>query len=182
MRIGTLLRRPLLILLVGLSLIAGGCTVAGPLSSLLVAAGSAASSSVPSASSAAPGPSTIATPATEPTPFASTPSAAHPTITGHLLAGPTCPVETVPPNPACKPRPVVGATVIATDVAGHEVARVVSDEAGYFWLALAAGTYRLTPQPTSDPMLRAPGSKVVSLGGGSPDTAVVDFLYDTGIR
>ena len=174
--------RRLLGILVGLSLIAAGCTVAGPLSSLIVAAGSAAASPIPSAAASAPGPTGIATPAAEPTPHPTAPSLGQPTITGHLLAGPTCPVETVPPNPACKPLPVAGATVIATDAAGHEVARAVSDSVGYFALTLAAGTYSLTPHSTSDPMLRPPGPKVVSLGGGSPDTAVVDFLYDTGIR
>src|SRR5664280_2119100 len=48
--------------------------------------------------------------------------------------------------------------------------------------ALAPGTYKLTPQPMSDQMMRAPEGKSVTLGGTAPETAIIDFTYDTGIR
>ena len=172
-------RRFGLSLLVGMSLLAGGCTVAGPISSLLAGAASTGVGPVPSTSSAVPVQS-LATPM--PTSIASRPAGDHPTITGILLAGPSCPVETVPPDPACAPRPVVDAVVIATDQQGHEVGRALSDNAGHFEFVLAPGTYTLAPQATTDAGWRIPGPKVVDAGQGSSDPVEVDFVYDTGIR
>jgi hypothetical protein len=103
-------------------------------------------------------------------------------VSGHVTSSPTCPVETVPPDPACAARPLAGATVIATDPAGHEVARAVSRVDGSYSLALAPGTYMITPQPLGGHMLRPPEGKSVTIGGTSPDTAIIDFSYDTWIR
>jgi hypothetical protein len=40
----------------------------------------------------------------------------------------------------------------------------------------------IAPQPLGDHMLRAPEGKSVTIGGTSPDSAIIDFIYDTGIR
>lgn len=101
-------------------------------------------------------------------------------MVGHLSAGPTCPVETVPPDPACAPKPVVGASVIATDGAGVEVSRAISRADGSYALTLAPGTYSLAPQPIPGKFMRAPMPKSVIIG--SDANVVVDFTYDTGIR
>ena len=42
-------------------------------------------------------------------------------IRGVALAGPVCPVETVPPDPNCAARPVAGAVILVRDGSGSEV-------------------------------------------------------------
>lgn len=96
-----------------------------------------------------------------------------------MTASPTCPVETVPPNPSCAPRPVVGAIVIATDANGREVARAVSKGDGFYSMTLAPGTYALVPEATSQ-MMRAPQAESVTVTDSTG--AVVNFAFDTGIR
>ena len=95
------------------------------------------------------------------------------------LAGPTCPVETIPPDPACAPRPVAGAKVIVLDAQGREAAAIVLDAKGSAAITLAAGKYVVRAQPAAGLM-------------GTPeaiDATVVDgkltpvaLSYDTGIR
>lgn len=101
-------------------------------------------------------------------------------ITGTLSAGPTCPVETVPPNPACADRPVVGAVVVVNDLAGREVARVTSDADGHFSLELAPGAYQLVPQPVEG-LMGTPQPVEVRVEAEGPPTDVA-LGYDTGIR
>jgi hypothetical protein len=144
------LRRPILLIVVGASLLAGACVAEGPLASFTTVGGSGSVASLPSASAATPGQAADGSPGGEATLVPTASAVAHAGVTGHLTAGPTCPVETVPPNSACAPRPVAGATVIATDAAGHEVARAASTAEGYYVLDVAPGRYTLTPRPVSD--------------------------------
>ena len=65
------------------------------------------------------------------------------------VAGPICPVEKIPPDPACAPRPVAGATVIVQDGQGTSVATVVLDARGAAVVALPAGDYVVQPQPVT---------------------------------
>jgi len=98
-------------------------------------------------------------------------------IDGRVHAGPTCPVQKVPPDPACADRPVVGAVLVVKTVAGVEVARATSAADGTFRLSLPAGDYVLVPQPVQG-----------YIGTASPipfhaeDGAAIDVSYDTGIR
>ena len=102
-------------------------------------------------------------------------------VTGRATAGPVCPVERNPPDPACAARPVAGAVLIIQDIAsGREVGRVTTDRDGRFSVALATGAYRLLPRPVAGLM-----------GGGSPvdfrveaghSTPPLEVSYDTGIR
>ncbi len=58
-------------------------------------------------------------------------------IEGTVTAGPQCPVQRVPPDPACQDRPVAGATILITERGSGTVARLVTDELGRFSAALA---------------------------------------------
>lgn len=102
--------------------------------------------------------------------------------TGLLItatAGPTCPVETVPPDPACAPRPVAGAVVVIRDETGTEVARVTLDATGFAMVEVPAGGYVAEPQPVEGYMGTAgPVSVTVVDGMATP----VELGYDTGIR
>ena len=100
-------------------------------------------------------------------------------IGGVALAGPGCPVESVPPDPGCAPRPVDAATIVIRDVAGAAVARAVTDADGSFFAAVPAGDYTLEPQPVEGLMGTA-GTQLVTVKDGIAAAVQVD--YDTGIR
>jgi len=103
-----------------------------------------------------------------------------PGIRGIATAGPVCPVVTIPPNPACADRPVVGAVFLVTDPSGAEVARTVTDREGRFSLDLAPGAYRLVPQAVEGLMgTPAPIELLVQAEGPLAD---IHVSYDTGIR
>lgn len=105
-----------------------------------------------------------------------------PWIVGRALAGPTCPVEQDPPDPACAPSPVVGAAVIVRDAAGADVANATTDEAGVFIVNVPlGGTYTVEAQPVEG-VLGVPAPVIVAVGSGPGDWAIADLPYDTGIR
>jgi hypothetical protein len=98
----------------------------------------------------------------------------------HIQAGPVCPVERIPPDPACADRPVPGAELVVTDASGQRIARGRSNAAGDLSLSLPPGSYTLTPQPVSGVMGTAAPMTITVVAGASPAAIVV--IYDTGIR
>ncbi len=99
-------------------------------------------------------------------------------LNGTVLAGPTCPVERIPPDPRCADRPVSGAKIIVVNEAGARVADVVSDADGRFSMALSPGTYTVKPQPVPGLLGTAPPQAIQLT-----DTQIeVTVRYDTGIR
>jgi hypothetical protein len=100
-------------------------------------------------------------------------------IGGTATAGPVCPVERIPPDPACAPRPVPGAVLVIRDSTGHEVARATTAADGKFLVPVAPGTYVAEPQPVQGLMGGAPPQDVTVSAGA---TATIDVVYDTGIR
>jgi hypothetical protein len=101
-------------------------------------------------------------------------------LTGLVLAGPTCPVERDPPDPACDDRPVEGAEIVIVDVRGNEVARTRTDAAGAFAVTLPAGEYQLVPQSVEG-LLGTPGPTTIVVEDGV-DLEPLTIFYDTGIR
>jgi len=111
------------------------------------------------------------------------PSSSAPTYTvaGRALDGPTCPVEPASPTPGvCEPRAVAGAVLVVSDPAGHEIERMTTGGDGSFTLELAAGNYRLTPQPVTGLLGTAPVIDFTITGTARPADLHVE--YDTGIR
>jgi hypothetical protein len=101
-------------------------------------------------------------------------------VSGTVTAGPTCPVVTDPPDPSCADRPVAGAVLVVTTLAGVELDRTTSDAEGRFALSLPPGTYRLEPQPVEGLMgTAAPVEFTVEPGALALDLVIG---YDTGIR
>jgi hypothetical protein len=100
-------------------------------------------------------------------------------VVGVAQAGPVCPVERQPPDPGCAPRPVAGAVLVVTDN-GKEVARTTTAADGSFHLRLAAGDYRLVPQPVTGLMGTAEPVELKLREGAAAAPLVV--TYDTGIR
>ena len=95
------------------------------------------------------------------------------------VAGPTCPVETVPPDPNCEPRPVAGAVVSVQDAAGKEVAKVTLDAAGMGFVDVPAGAYVVVAESAEGMMGLPEPQKIVVEAGRA--TAVA-LAFDTGIR
>ncbi|MEA2631359.1 MAG: SdrD B-like domain [Chloroflexota bacterium] len=110
----------------------------------------------------------------------STASVAHTTgIRGTATAGPVCPVEKIPPDPSCAPRPVAGAILVVRDPSGSEIARATTAADGTFFVDLPAGAYTVEPQAVAGLMGTA-RPQSVTVAGGVVSTIQVD--YDTGIR
>lgn len=105
-----------------------------------------------------------------------------PWIAGRALAGPICPVERNPPDPACADRPVVGAEVVVRDGTGAEVARAVTAADGTFLVPVpGSGVYSVEAQPTTG-ILGTPAALLVDVGAGPAAWAAALLGYDTGIR
>jgi hypothetical protein len=101
-------------------------------------------------------------------------------VTGHVSAGPTCPVVTVPPQSGCQDRPVKGAELLFTDASGTQVARVTSGADGSFSITLPPGRYRVVPQPFDGLMGTAADQELMVRAGTPPPPLTIS--YDTGIR
>jgi hypothetical protein len=100
-------------------------------------------------------------------------------VRGTVTAGPTCPVEREPPDPACAERPVAGAVLVFTDTGGLEVARVTSAADGTFTVELSPGAYHVSAEPVEG-LMGTPGPMDVEVEAGQPTELQVS--YDTGIR
>ena len=100
-------------------------------------------------------------------------------IGGTATAGPVCPVEKNPPDPACAPRPVAGAVIVIRDASGKEIARVTTANDGTYFADVPAGGYVIEPQAAQG-LLGTPGPTSIVVSEGV--TSRVDLGYDTGIR
>jgi hypothetical protein len=100
-------------------------------------------------------------------------------VGGVVTAGPVCPVEKNPPDPACAPRPVVGAVLVFRDPAGREVARATTAANGTYFAELQQGSYVVEPQP-AEGFLGTSGPQSVTVTDGA--AVRLDVSYDTGIR
>ena len=104
---------------------------------------------------------------------------AGPGVSINAQAGPTCPVERVPPDPACDSRPVAGATILILDGSGNTVAKAVTDAQGNAFAPVPPGNYVVQPQPVEG-LMGGAEQVPISVAGDAP--AVVTVVYDTGIR
>ena len=112
---------------------------------------------------------------------ASAASSSHSGIAGRTLATPTCPVETVPPDPSCSPHPISVAIRISA-VGGRTPSEVVhSGSDGRFRLRLPAGVYELRPlRRAGSPFPRPPAPFRVRVDQDRFSHRTI--YYDTGIR
>ncbi len=99
-------------------------------------------------------------------------------VKGTILLGPTCPVERIPPDPNCAPKPY--ATSITVYRSGSKLPYIIgnSNTDGAFQLTLPVGSY----------MLNAGGTKILprcsEVSVTIPPNAFItqDISCDTGIR
>ena len=110
------------------------------------------------------------------------PAEGGPWIAGRAVAGPVCPVERIPPDPACADRPVAGAVIVIRDAGGAEVARATTARDGTFLVGVpGGGSWTAEPQPVEGLLGTAPAI-VVEVADAPAAWAAVDVAYDTGIR
>lgn len=95
------------------------------------------------------------------------------------IAGPVCPVEKFPPDPACAPKPVPNATILIADASGREKGIVTTDASGQTFAGLAPGQYTVTAQGAAGFMSGAEPQQVTVDDG---QVTEVTLSYDTGIR
>lgn len=101
-------------------------------------------------------------------------------VRGHVVAGPTCPVQRVPPQPGCAPRPLA-ATLQFRRVGARRATTVRSSANGAFSVRLAAGDYVLRALPhAGSPLPRPPAPMHVRVRVGRYTSVTVS--YDSGIR
>ena len=103
-------------------------------------------------------------------------------IVGSVTAGPICPVERIPPQSGCAPRPVAGAVIVLDDSTGREVARTTSGPDGRYRITVAtSGTFSVSGMPVAG-LMGAPRPVTITLAAGIGGVQTVDLEYDTGIR
>jgi hypothetical protein len=99
------------------------------------------------------------------------------TVSGRIVAGPMCPVETE--ASPCPDEPLPGEAVRLT-AGGTVVASARSDADGAFTFEVEPGDYQLVWAPEGDVGIRFARPVPVTVVAG--ETVTTDLLVDTGIR
>ena len=97
-------------------------------------------------------------------------------VRGHVLAGPTCPVER-PGDPACRPVPVAGVVRFMQGAGLAASARL--DATGAFAVDLPVGKYTITVDTGTNGL---PICTPVDVDAVANSDAIADVECDTGIR
>jgi len=157
----------------GVGTIPSSATVPGATPGTTVTPPIAATTVVPPTSAPA---TTVTSTATSVAPAASA-------VRGTVAFSPVCPVEKVPPDPACAPRPgAARITLLRPD--GSVAAQGAAGADGHFALPVGPGDYTVQAVPvaasatTGRPCVVTPSSVVVTPG----NVSTVTVACDTGIR
>ena len=113
-------------------------------------------------------------PGPSPTSAAAVPSSG---VQGHVIAGPTCPVELAGQSPCV--RPLEGAVIVAENASGAASGRATTAADGSYRIPLVPGTYTLRPLPVAG-IMGGGRERVVTVRPGAFES--IDIEYDTGIR
>jgi len=97
-------------------------------------------------------------------------------VRGTATVGPTCPVVTNPPDPACADRPYAGRFVVES-VGGAHVADFTTAADGSYAVALAPGSYQVRPRDANTMPSMAPQPFTVRDGW-----SLLNLSLDSGIR
>jgi hypothetical protein len=100
------------------------------------------------------------------------------TLTGDVVAGPTCPVQQA--ESPCPPEPVPDREVMVKTSDGTVVAKTTTDAQGHFRVSVAPGNYVVDVSSGSAPWPRQ--TEVVHVTVVAGQVAYVKIELDTGIR
>jgi hypothetical protein len=102
-------------------------------------------------------------------------------ISGRVVAGPTCPVESVPSEGRCAPRAVGARVRVYRRADRHTVARLRTDGDGRFHVRLRPGRYAVSTRPVAGgPLPRCPQDVKTTVRAGEYSRVIV--RCDSGIR
>ncbi|HUZ93014.1 MAG TPA: hypothetical protein VNG29_03400 [Candidatus Paceibacterota bacterium] len=139
------------------------------------AEGPVAPTTPPAASGTVPGASsTVPSPTPSPTPSAKG------TVQGQVLLGPICPVERIPPDPNCAPRPYQAAIRVQPADPSAPSLTIQSDASGSFSVSLDPGTYTFHAQNANSSYYPRCEDAQVRVVAGAAQTVTINC--DTGIR
>jgi hypothetical protein len=101
-------------------------------------------------------------------------------VVGNVFLGPVCPVERIPPDPACAPKPYTAPITIWSTWTGSPYQPVQTDVNGVFKLSLPPGAYSMAASPATggSPYPRCAVSKILVV---TKKTQNVTVNCDTGI-
>ena len=99
-------------------------------------------------------------------------------ISGYVHLGPTCPVERIPPDPACADRPYTDAFVRAREKSSGRTFNARSDAGGNFRIAAPEGSYIVSVDPVN--ILPRCGTTDVVVKANQ--FVAIDISCDSGIR
>lgn len=101
-------------------------------------------------------------------------------VSGQITLSPICPVESIPQEPQCSPKPYA-TTIEITEVGESEVIKIVqSDNMGTFTTDLPVGTYVLHALTVNNAPM--PSCAPVNVTVKSGQVSTQDIPCDTGIR
>jgi hypothetical protein len=102
-------------------------------------------------------------------------------ISGRVTSSPTCPVETMPPQPGCAPRGFKARVRVTRASDGKVVSRVTTGSDGRFRITLRPGRYRVLARPASGAKLPScPNAKAARVSRSGYTRVAIDC--DSGIR
>lgn len=99
-------------------------------------------------------------------------------VRGTVLLGPTCPVERMPPDPACADKPYATTITVRREGSSAAFATGKSDVSGAFEFSLPPGSYTLTASGGTT----LPRCSPVEVTVGASGYVTADISCDTGIR
>jgi hypothetical protein len=102
-------------------------------------------------------------------------------VVGHVVLGPVCPVERIPPDPACAPRPYKTTMNIWSKWTGSSYQPVPTDANGIVKLSLPPGAYSMAVSLAANGS-PFPRCSVVKISVLAKKTQNVTVNCDTGIR
>ena len=101
-------------------------------------------------------------------------------ISGTVTTSPTCPVERIPPDPGCVPRPYTTSINIREEGKQTILKTIQSNNLGVFQTNLPAGSYELDAITANGSIL--PRCNKITVQVKSSQTTTADISCDTGIR
>lgn len=102
------------------------------------------------------------------------------TVSGTVTTSPTCPVERIPPEPGCAPKPYATAIKVRAEGTVAVIKTIQSNASGAFSTSLPIGSYELEAVTENNAIFPHCGKIVVAVTVDKTTTS--DISCDTGIR